>query len=438
MKKLLSIFLTLFVFTLNVQAKSSKGDFASIIKDSGISKDSIAISVRNADNGKVVYSLNDKIMMNPASIQKVLTMTSALDALGEDYKFKTELYLKGEDIYLIKLSGDPYLRYNDLKFLTKPVRGGAKQIYIDDSVLDDNCWGAGWQWDDDMNVLMPRFGAYNLDSNLIKLILSPSESGQFAKISNPSKYPLVFLNNITTSNITKLDIKRDSAVSDNTLKLGGTIARQTTVNIPSNNLKRYFEIRLTQALGENRIYLKTPFLPQKLTSEYTIQESFEHGIDVALNDILKNSNNMSAETVFKLSGGDGTVEKAIQKFNEFCESKKLDSSVIKITDGSGVSKNNLVTADFVSDFLYRNSESPVMTYLPTPGQGTLVQRMLPIKENLRAKTGTLVNISSIAGYLTTKKGNNYTFCIIQNDVKLSSAEKKILEEYIIREAYLKL
>ena len=79
-----------------------------------------------------------------------------------------------------------------------------------------------------------------------------------------------------------------------------------------------------------------------------------------------------------------------------------------------------------------------MTYLPTPGQGTLVQRMLPIKENLRAKTGTLVNISSIAGYLTTKKGNNYTFCIIQNDVKLSSAEKKILEEYIIREAYLKL
>lgn len=443
MKKLVSLFLLMFLFTLSAQAKGTKGDFAGIIRDSGISKDSISISIRNADNGKIVYSLNDKIMMNPASIQKVLTMTAAADALGEDYKFKTELYLKGENVYLIKLSGDPYLRYNDLKFLTKQVRLGAKQVYIDDSILDDKYWGEGWQWDDDMNESMPRFGAYNLDNNLIKLVISPSESGQFAKISNPSKYPLVFLNNITTSNVTSLDIKRDSNVSDNTLKLNGTVARQTTVNIPSNNIKRYFEIRLTQALGENKIYLNTPYLPQKLTPEYTIQESFEHGLDVALNDILKNSNNMAAETVFKLAGGykynkTGTADSGIEMFNEFCRSKKLDPTVIRLTDGSGVSKNNLVTADFVSDFLYVNSQNPVMNYLPKPGEGTLVQRMLPIKDNLKAKTGTLANISSIAGYLTTKKGHNYTFCIIQNDVKLSPADKKILEEYIIREAYLKL
>ena len=97
-----------------------------------------------------------------------------------------------------------------------------------------------------------------------------------------------------------------------------------------------------------------------------------------------------------------------------------------------------MTADFVSEFLYANKDSEVMNYLPKPGEGTLTQRMLPIKENLRAKTGTLSGISSIAGYITTKKNHNYTFCIIQNDVKLSASDKKMLEDYIIREIYLKL
>ena len=56
----------------------------------------------------------------------------------------------------------------------------------------------------------------------------------------------------------------------------------------------------------------------------------------------------------------------------------------------------------------------------------------------RAKTGTLTDISSIAGFLTTKKGQNLVFCIINNDVNLSNSDKKMLEDYIIREAYLRL
>ena len=152
---------------------------------------------------------------------------------------------------------------------------------------------------------------------------------------------------------------------------------------------------------------------------------------------------MAAETVFKLAGGKyagktGSDTDAIAMFNDFCKRNNIDSSVIKITDGSGVSKNNLVNADFVSEFLYVNKDNSIMEYLPKPGEGTLVQRLLPVKDNLKAKTGTLSNISTIAGYLTTKSGHKYTFCIMQNDVKLSPADKKILEDYLIREIYLKL
>ena len=76
--------------------------------------------------------------------------------------------------------------------------------------------------------------------------------------------------------------------------------------------------------------------------------------------------------------------------------------------------------------------------MATPGEGTLTQRLIPVQDNLKAKTGTLSGISSIAGYLTTRKGNKYTFCIIQNDIKLTPADKKMLEDGIIKEMYLKL
>ncbi len=98
----------------------------------------------------------------------------------------------------------------------------------------------------------------------------------------------------------------------------------------------------------------------------------------------------------------------------------------------------MVSADFVTDFLILNKKNPVLDKLPRPGEGTLTLRMLPIKDNLRAKTGTLADISSIAGYLTSRSGKKYVFCIMINDTKLSSSDKKMLEDYIIKEAYLRL
>ena len=125
-------------------------------------------------------------------------------------------------------------------------------------------------------------------------------------------------------------------------------------------------------------------------------------------------------------------------FNDYCENLKIDNSRIRVADASGVSKNNLVSTDFVSEFLVLNKDNSVYNYLATPGQGTLTHRMLPLKGNLKAKTGTLSDVSSIAGFLTTKRGKNLAFCIIINDMKLSNSDKKMLEDFIIREAYLRL
>lgn len=437
MKKIiLSIFTVLFL-TLSVQAKTIKADFNGIIKDFDADKNSIAISIIKAKNGNTVYSVNDKMLMNPASVQKIITMPAAAQTLGEDYKFKTTMYSRGNDKYVLKLSGDPYLTSSDLKTLVAPVKVNAQQLYIDDNILDSKTWGEGWQWDDDMNVLMPRFGAYNLDENIIKIKLIPSATGQYASIINPSKYPFVFYNNVISSNEANLEVKRDSSISANTITLSGTIARQVNLSIPSNNIKQYFELQLTRALEAHKVYMKNAYQKGHVISSDKELVSVEHNLTDALNDILKNSNNIMAETVFKLAGNGSDIG-GINMFNSYCVKNKIDCSGIKITDGSGVSKNNVLNAEFVTSYLYANQDNFVMNYLPHPGEGTLTQRMLPLKDTLKAKTGTLSGISSIAGYITSKKGNKYIFCIIQNDIKSSPSDKKMLEDYLIREMYLKL
>ncbi len=444
MKKILISLFAMAMFALGVNAKSVKTDFSTVLKDSGVDTESIAISIKSASSGKTIYSLNDKILISPASVQKVLTVPVIAETLGKDYEFSTEIYSRGNGVYLLKLGADPYLTSKDLKQLISKVEPETQRVYIDDTILDSKTWGEGWQWDDDMNVLMPKFGAYNLDKNLIKLTIMPPQDGKCATIINPSKYPLVFFNNITKGDKTKLDIHRDSTISENTLVLDGTIARPTTVYIPVNNIKRYFELQTKIALENRKVYLKTGLISDKKYDTDKFEDKVTHNIDFALNDVLKNSNNMVAETMFKLAGGKyceletGTDSSGIKMFNDYCVKHKIDNSRIRIVDGSGVSKNNLVSTNFVTDFLLVNKNNKIMESLPTAGEGTLTHRLFPLKDKLRAKTGTHCDISSIAGYLTSKSGNKYVFCIINNDMKLSTSDKKALEDYILREAYLRL
>ena len=120
--------------------------------------------------------------------------------------------------------------------------------------------------------------------------------------------------------------------------------------------------------------------------------------------------------------------------------KLNDYGYIKIVDGSGVSKNNLMTSDFMTDFLVAESKTEdselFKTSMASPGEGTLENRMLYFKDNLKAKTGTLTDVSAIAGYLKTRSGKDVAFDIMINDPKSKAADKKMLEEYILRAIYI--
>ena len=164
MKKLFNILITLLLI-MTTQTKTYSAAIDKTIAQSDINKGAVSVSVKDAETGKVIYKLNDKQPTMPASTLKLITLGASLDTLGDDYEFSTKLYkTTNNDLYL-KLGADPFLTSAGLNSLMeKAVKDkkitSPKIIYIDDYIFDKTEWGEGWQWDDDLNPLMPKFLQY--------------------------------------------------------------------------------------------------------------------------------------------------------------------------------------------------------------------------------------------------------------------------------------
>lgn len=446
MKKLFNIILTILVLCV-LQPKSYSAAIDRTISKSGINKGAVSVSVKDLETGKTVYKYNDKRPSIPASTLKLVTLPAALDTLGKDYEFTTRLYKNTNNELYLKLGADPFLTSAGLNTLMeKAVKEkkilSPKNIYIDDYIFDKTEWGEGWQWDDDLNPLMPKFSSYNIDRNLLNVVVAPTTTGAPAQIYTTKFYPVTFMNLVTTGKETNIELSRNNSISPHILTVSGTISKQITKQIPVNNPKRYFIIRLEDAIRSAKMDYYGKFSHKKLSSSniYLVGE-VKHPIDDAVNAILKDSSNYAAETVFKLAGAKfadntGSLDNSLKMLNAYFEKLGINYSDIRIVDGSGVSKNNIVTADFMSDFLVKQSQNETLkNNLPTAGEGTLKNRMLYFKNNLKAKTGTHADISSLAGYITARSGKTYAFDIMINDPKSKSNEKKSLEEYILRDIY---
>lgn len=116
----------------------------------------------------VLYSVSTKrTYAVPASTMKLITAITAIDKLGGDYQFKTELCYTGKvenhtlkgNIYCVG-GFDPRFNSDDLNAFVEAIQKmGVDTIigtlYADKSMKDDKQFGEGWCWDDDNNVLSP-------------------------------------------------------------------------------------------------------------------------------------------------------------------------------------------------------------------------------------------------------------------------------------------
>ncbi|GAB5464763.1 MAG: D-alanyl-D-alanine carboxypeptidase/D-alanyl-D-alanine-endopeptidase [Candidatus Kapaibacteriales bacterium] len=141
--------------------------------------------------------------------------------------------------------------------------------------------------------------------------------------------------------------------------------------------------------------------------------------------INKKSNNFIAEQMFKFVGGTADTAKnyrGYQKiFKAMLDTLEIECDGCKLNDGSGLSRRNLLTPNSLVEVLLASEEVPysgvMANTLGIAGvDGTIRKRMRKslAQGNLRAKTGTLRNVSALSGFVTTKDGERLVFSILSN------------------------
>lgn len=442
MKQYFKIFILIFTFLI-CSNKTLASHLGSLIHSSSADKTStVAVSVKDAQTGKSVFEYNEKKLLHPASTLKVFTTIPAMDTLEKNFIFNTGFYVYGNDLY-IKLSGDPLLSSANLKNAIKDIKTAGyknfRNIYVDSSVMDNVETGVGWMWDDGTNPSVRKFSAYNLDDNLLNIDVN-YENGQIS-IDTKSVYPVPVINNIQAGDKNSLVAVRHDWISPDIICVKGTVKGSTAIQVPVNNMQKYFNYRLLATLRkvnvkvENDVILKgiVPADAKKIAG-------ISHPLELVLPSIFKDSNNKDCETVVKVAGGvsensTGTLANSVNLFYDYWNAQSVDTSDLIIADFCGVSRNNLVTVDFMTNALnslYQNKRFEELSeLLAQPGEGTLSNRLLNLRGSLWLKTGTLENISGITGYVKTNKGKIYSVAILIQNFNYSQKQIKEFENEII-------
>lgn len=444
-KFILSI-LTLIFMSLN---PAFCANLDSIIKNSEINKNAtIAVSVKDTKTGRTIYEYNGNKLVNPASVQKIFTMKAAYNELTPEYTFDTKAYVDTNNNLYIKLSGDPTLNTNRLKKLLilskETVKKPFNDIIVDSTVIDDTQWGTGWMWDDDTNELLPKYSPYTINKNKIGIKIIPGKNGRLPEIRNNSDYHMIFVNLLKNGENNNITFKRTPWQSSDMTYVEGSIKTETSRLLPVNSPQTYFMNELRKAVSGAGIkysgQIKTAPVPQK--AKLIATESSEN-LEKIISETLKDSNNLYSELIFKVAGGhytqkQGSTDKAINLFKKQYSDLNQTKDLI-IVDACGISKNNLISANWTTSALNQIYKTPEFEQfailLPKPMEGTLSNRLLDISLKLRAKTGTASNVSSIAGYIDTKSNKKYSFAIFIQNHNTETDKVKKLEDDIIMEIY---
>lgn len=330
------------------------------ILDEYSSNSRIGLCVYDLTDDKMLYQYNSKDLFRPASTQKLLTSITALHALGGNYSFKTSIYYSGEikdsiltgDLYVVG-GFDPAFDSNDLQMLVNDIaRYNIKRItghvYYDVSMKDDTQVTQGWPHS-----------------------------------SRPVLDPLVL------------------------------------------NRGRNFMPSFMEKLSDKGIAVDSGYTAGVCPKGLTVITQCSHSIEQILFRMLKRSDNLYAEATFYqlaalMNDSNATNKDAAKVINAQIRKVGMNPDNYKIIDGSGLSYDNAISPELEIAFLKYAYENPdiykyLYSSLPIAGvDGTLSRRMqnTTAYHNVRAKTGTLNGLSSLAGYATASNGHQLAFCII--------------------------
>ena len=401
-----------------------------------------SIYVKNKKNNKVIYKKNEKKLLNPASTLKLLTFGAAYKVLGENYKFETAVYQDLNSNLYIKLGADPMLSSADLVRLFRDVKEKLdttkiNNIYIDSTIIDKTPYPSGWMQEDiwpKQRMITP----YIVDDNLTDILLKRSSLATNIDILQSDDYKIPIINELRPGNVQNYSILKNYGENSPIITFNGTLKEDETIKLPVLNPEINFVIKISKALNKNNYLYDRILQFRKIPSAgITKIASCNHTIETVSKNILYLSDNFTSEVVSKVAAAKhinyshpATNEDMIKMFHDVYGS--FLTPEIKITDSSGVSRNNFLNTDFmVNAMIYIADITKTECLLPASNTGTLTDRLLFLKDNLRAKTGTLADMSGIMGMLNSKKCNKLYFAIIIQNTPKRKALLKNFEDNII-------
>ncbi len=409
----------------------------------------IGVSIQSLSSGRVLYQYNANHGFVPASTLKLFTGIAALDYLGPHFQFKTRFLTNpGAQIrngvlagnLYIKFSGDPYLTLDDLKdmlttlneqHITK-VQGN---IVIDDTAIDRSTWPPGRVIDDKIFCYAAPVTATIINRNCFSLSVKPNQHLLHPTVTKSSRNLGIVIDNLAiTKHLRRpsysLDLK-PNAISANHYTLRGYLSPKMgplsfAVALQNPNLATYGIVagllRKYSIRYSNLVYGKTPPLAKILAENSSPELAF------LIKNMLKRSDNLIADSLlkklgekyFSAQGSWKTGRNAVQAI--LASKTDIDFRHVMMVDGSGLSRNNIVTPNaFVQLLNFAYTQLPdsdlLFESLPRSGlDGTLKHRLGgPTLDKIHAKTGSMHGISSLAGYIRTANGQVLAFSILIND-----------------------
>jgi len=449
----------------SVSPTSTPASLEQLLADPALNGATVSLMVRDARSGSTLYQHNPRTRLIPASNLKLLTTAAAMDVLGPQYRFSTQLLSNGTqqgerltgNLYLKGL-GDPTTQLADYQALAAQLAGqGVRQVQgdlvFDDTFFDAERLGVDWAHDDESTYYGAQISALTVSPNtdfdagtLLVTAKAPAVVGQPVTVEISPTTDYVQISNRAVSGAgNSYGINRQHGT--NLLQLTGALApgkqsRQwVSVWEPTQLVANLFEQALAQqgmtGKGRRLIGGASPATATVLA----VHESAP--LQELITPLLKLSNNNMSEAFLKAMGrktaNAGTAAAGVEAVAGFFRRQGVDPATLTQVDGSGLSRRNMVSSQNLTDLLLAASKQPWFNAwynaLPIAGNpermigGSLRYRLrgTAAQNNLHGKTGSMSGVSSLTGYVTDAKGRKLVFAMVTNNYVVEGEQIKALE-----------
>jgi D-alanyl-D-alanine carboxypeptidase/D-alanyl-D-alanine-endopeptidase (penicillin-binding protein 4) len=435
---------------------------AQFLNRPGIRSAEWGIEILDPATNRVVLSVNPDKTFQPASVLKVVTTATALEKLGPDFRFHTGVYTDGTvlpdgtlagDVILVG-RGDPNLVDPTKELLDKPAlqqlseeikARGIKKIHGnvvgDDSYFEFTTHGKGWTAQDLKSVYGAPINALSINNNVFWVHVRPTKLNQLVQVSIEPQTAYFQIRNLGVTGGPKAQRTIYAGVLPGTTRLvvSGVLpaaqnySQDILLERPAEATATLFKEELRRngiaTDGTVHVYHLGDLSPEARRNWALLAEHQSPPLIRALEIINKRSLNLHAEMLLRVLGaefaGAGTDDAGLRVVKSFLENAGIsDDDKISLNDGSGLSRDNLVTPRFQTSLLMFLSTRPYFelflnTLAVSGTDGTLRNRLASAPGVIHAKTGTLGDVAALSGYMTTKSGRNLIFSIFANNVRAS-------------------